>query len=202
MYILRHGLLAFEGIFPFVARWIEFCRNQQNLLIEVRTKSANFATIASCTPTENVILAWTLSPQEVVERYEPGTPSLKSRLAAVRSAIDAGWSVRLCFDPVLDISGWRDIYVEFIRYVFSELGGRPVRDVAIGTFRMNRGYLKRIKRQRQDSDILYKPFEINAEVAEYPEQLKGEMLAVLRDTVLGDAMQQHLSHDQVAVIDG
>ena len=93
-------LLAFESIIPYCQAWIEFVHKQSDLLVEIRTKSAAYRSISKLFPTEQVILAWTLSPETVVKHYEHGTPPLRNRLDAAKSAMDDGWPVRLCFDPI------------------------------------------------------------------------------------------------------
>jgi rhodanese-related sulfurtransferase len=62
--------MAFENIIPFCKRWIEFTREQKDITIEIRTKSAFSSSLNNVVPHENVILGWTLSPDAVIEQYE------------------------------------------------------------------------------------------------------------------------------------
>ena len=72
-------LLAFESIAPYCRAWIEFAYEQPDLLVEIRTKSAAYRAIRELSPTDRVILAWTLSPKPVAARYEHGAPPLRQR---------------------------------------------------------------------------------------------------------------------------
>ncbi|WAM33700.1 radical SAM protein [Caldicellulosiruptor morganii] len=171
-------LLALEGIVPFSSAWIEYAKEKQNLMIEIRTKSANFKALEKLPPQQNVILAWTLSPQEIIEKYEHTTPSLFARLSAIKKAIENGWKVRLCFDPVLYIEDWKTIYENFINTVFEELNPEKILDISVGVFRISKDYLKSMKRafSNEITAFLYEEAE---HVCTYPKWLKEDMMAAL-----------------------
>lgn len=177
-------LLAFENVIPLCAQWIEFTRAQPNLTIEIRTKSANFKSIKSLEPCDRTILAWTMSPDEVVEKYEKGTPPLRRRLEAAKEAIDEGWKVRVCFDPVIRIDHWKEYYSQCVQTVFEKLEAVKLYDVSTGVFRMNADYLRKIRKQRQDSDVLYYPYVFDKNAASYPETIKNEMNLFIQNLLL------------------
>jgi spore photoproduct lyase len=161
-------LLAFENIIPNCKRWLEWAAHRPRATIELRTKSANFSALEDIEATGNVILAWTLSPASIVRTYEKKTPPLEARLAAITNAIEAGWNVRLCFDPMLRVSRWRESYSELISTVFTTLPGDSLYDISIGVFRMNQDYLDNIQSLRDDSDILFSPFAKQDRSISYP----------------------------------
>ena len=96
--------LAIESLTSHTKEWIEFAAKHPNLHLEIRTKSANFKAIKSLRSrdtshvSDQVVLAWTLSPQKIIDLYEHKTPSLQKRLASLKEAIDEGWRVRVCID--------------------------------------------------------------------------------------------------------
>ncbi|WPX08688.1 SPL family radical SAM protein [Anaerocellum danielii] len=171
-------LLALEKIVPFSSAWIEYAASKQNLTIEIRTKSANFKALEKLKPQDNVILAWTLSPQEIIEKFEHGTPSLSSRLSAIKKAIENGWKVRLCFDPILATEGWKTIYEKFLNQVFGELNREKIVDISVGVFRIPKDYLKRMKKAfaNEITAFLYEELE---NVYTYPKELKEDMIATM-----------------------
>lgn len=177
-------LLACESIVPYTSRFIEFTRNQEDLVIEIRTKSANWRCLEQIVPSERCILAWTLSPPEVAQSYEQLTPTPARRIQAIRRCLDLGWPIRLCFDPVLRIKNWKDIYLSFFNEVFKHLPAEKIRDVSLGVFRMNPDYFKRIKKQRTDSEILYYPFETTENFVSYPSVERFQMIETLKKALL------------------
>ncbi len=176
-------LLGFEHLIPYSNRWIETSRANPDLTIELRTKSANYRAIRHQQPADNVILAWTLSPEVVAEKYEAKTPGLKRRLEAMKQAISDGWKVRLCFDPLLHIPDWKEHYSHLVKQTFSEISPDQVADISIGVFRMSKQYLRRIRKQRQDSDVLMYPYEIHDGVASYPDDVKSEMTQFVAEQI-------------------
>lgn len=168
-------LLAIESLTSFVDNWIRFCNKHSDLTIELRTKSSNFSLIKTIAKTDNVILAWTLSPQCVVEKFELGTPSLDSRLESIREAQKLGWTVRLCFDPVLYISDMKQVYSEFIDYVFSIIDASKIQDVSMGVFRISKEYFKKMKKVAPFSQLLSYPFECQNGVYSYEKERINEI---------------------------
>lgn len=169
-------LLALEHIWPYCRSWIEFARQHPELVIEIRTKSVNFQALADLKPAPNIVLAWTLSPRPIVERYEHGTPALESRLKTIRQALHAGWRVRLCFDPLLFIADWEKTYAEFIQEVFSAVHPEEISDITLGVFRMNGPALKKIQKQRSGPDILFYPFSAGNELTSYADHHRQALL--------------------------
>jgi len=47
-------LLAMENFFPLTKSWIDFASNKSNLMIEIRTKSSDFASIKNISPNLNI----------------------------------------------------------------------------------------------------------------------------------------------------
>lgn len=172
-------LLAFERILPHCQRWIDWAETRENVTIELRTKSANFANIARATAPKNTILAWTLSPAAISAKYEARTPSLKARLTAMAAAAEAGWRIRICIDPVLPIPDWRQHYGELIAAIFEKLPAAAIHDVSLGVFRMNADYLGQLRKSRFDSDILFYPYQREGDASTCSPELRREMLDTL-----------------------
>ncbi|HHW70986.1 MAG TPA: radical SAM protein [Clostridiales bacterium] len=160
-------LLALEGILPYSRKWIEFASSREELIMEIRTKSANYGKISDLAPCPNVILAWTLSPDEIIQKYEKGTPSLDARIDAICKAIDDGWNVRLSLEPLIEINGWESIYKDFIDKVCTTLPMDKIYDVNVGVFRMNREYFKKIGKNRFDTDIFSHQMDVDDGVVYY-----------------------------------
>ena len=174
-------LLAFESIVPYCREWIEFTRNTPELLIEIRTKSANYGSIRDLAPTDQVILAWTISPPSVARAHERGAPPLAHRLKAAKRAIDDGWQVRLCFDPVLRTENWLEHYASCIEETFKTIPADRIRDVTVGGFRVSAAHFKKMRSVRHDSELLYYPYERRGNVLSYPESENTELIEFMME---------------------
>jgi spore photoproduct lyase len=174
-------LLAFENIVPYVSQWISFAAEQPDLLVEVRTKSANYAAIRHLRPIPNVILAWTITPAALAREWEPKTPPPAVRLENARQAAADGWKVRLCLDPVLPHENWKEHYRTCIRDMFTVLPAASIHDMSIGVFRIPRDYLKSMRKHRTDSALLHYPFENRNGIMSFPEPVANEWIRFVRE---------------------
>lgn len=176
-------LLAMEDLVPYTSSWIKFAKKHPRLTLEIRTKSNKYNLIKHLEPCENVILAWTISPDEIVKRYESKTPTLNRRLSDVQLALCDGWRIRLCFDPILHVKNWKEIYGNFVDLIFSKISAEKVFDISLGTFRINADYLKKMKKLRPDSDILYYPFDRSGQLSTYSEGKVREIIEFMTNRI-------------------
>ena len=173
-------LLAMENIMPLTRSWVEYPVTKKDLIIEIRTKSALFPAIKDLDVVKNVILSWTLSPQIICDRYEYTAPPLKSRIRAVKQALDHGWPGRLCFDPVLLVDNWYEVYTEFFNQLFLEINKDQLIDVTLGVFRMNKDYYKRIRKRDTRSDLYYRDYSVEGNTVAVNKKERVDALHKLR----------------------
>ena len=175
--------LAIEKLTGQSAEWIAFAADHPNLNLEIRTKSANFKAIQTCTPSEKIVLAWTLSPQKIIERYEHRTPSLQARLRAIRSAIDQGWQVRICIDPMIYTEDFNTLYPPLLDDIFLHVKPKSLYSLTLGSFRMSSQHLKKIKKMRH-SDLAFYPYTVTDNIVAYPKALEQKMLHIMLEKAL------------------
>ena len=184
-------LLALEHTFSFVSRWLTFATEQPDLTLEIRTKSGNPAIFKSLAKVfqgkehlkEQIIFAWTVSPESLCQSTEHGAASLPLRLKALQAAKNAGFSVRLCFDPMIFHGGWKESYSTLVDTIFSTLSSDMLYDVSIGVFRISTEYLKNMRKKRPDSAIVQYPYITEHGVSHYG-TLSEEMVHYLQNLLL------------------
>ncbi len=170
-------MLAMEQLLEFSRYWIENTRTFGNgSLIEIRTRSANYKSISGLEPSSNIILSWSLSPKAAASRYESKAPGIPARIESMKSAIDDGWKVRICIDPVIWFEGWKEAYTELLHDIFSQVDSQRVYDLTTGPFRMPSCYLERIRKMRPLSEIANYPFEVVNKTCTYSKTLRKEMI--------------------------
>lgn len=176
-------LMAMEHLLGYVKEWIDFAGKHPKLTIEIRTKSSNFIEISQVPPNSNVILAWTLSPQKITETFEHYTPTLKQRLDDIEKAVEKGFQVRLCFDPMIYCKDWREQYQKMVQTVFMRIQPERIKDVSIGIFRISQDYIKKMRKQEPESQIIQFPFENDHGVYHYSRELSEKMISFVYDLV-------------------
>lgn len=197
-------LLALEQTFSFVSEWLSFAAQHENLTLEIRTKSGNPAVFKSLSSLftgrepqkERIIFAWTVSPPVICQTMEHGAASLPLRLKALKAAKEAGFTVRLCFDPMIFHGGWKETYAKLVRQIFTDISPDLLFDVSIGVFRISTDYLKNMRKNRPDSALIQYPFVTENGVSHYG-ALSEEMVNYLRQLLLN-----YLSQDKIFLWNG
>jgi len=180
-------LIAFHNIVPYMDYFYGFFRENQDLLVEIRTKSANQSFYRDHEPLENIIIAFTLTPDEVIERYERHTPALQARIKAVNTAIAQGFKVRICFDPVFIDPEIDHVYEPFYRHVFAQIDPGSILDIGYGFFRMSGDFFKRIEKIRNRSLLYAEDYCMDNGVMSYPvpvmKKIQKEHMSILCDYI-------------------
>jgi spore photoproduct lyase len=172
----QSDLVPLEGMLGILKEWDAFVQNHPRLLVEIRTKSAFCGPWQEMRERERVVPAFTLSPEEVIAEMEKGTPPLAARLQAVRTCQDIGYRPRLCFDPMMHMPSWRQVYSRMFAAVVREVDFSRIREVSLGTFRLSAAYLSRLRRQVPDAPAARYPYVTDAGYAHYPRELEQEMM--------------------------
>ncbi|MDR3240047.1 MAG: radical SAM protein [Clostridiales bacterium] len=179
-------LLAFEALTGYVRRWLAFCAARPEAVVEIRTKSAAFHSIAGFDALPNVQLAWTVSPDSVIERFERGTPGLNARLADMRRALEKGWRVRLCVDPIIKTRGWEQDYRAAAQTIRAALPMERLLGVSVGCFRVSKTHYARMEKLEPFSEIFGYTMEERDGTIGYPDE--AEMIAMTRAWLTGGAL--------------
>ena len=185
--------LALENIAGHSNEWIEFAKNKPNLHLEIRTKSANFKSIAHHQASSNIILAWTLSPEAIIEEFEPKTPALNQRLKALKQAMDNNWLVRISIDPMIWTENFVENYETLIDNIFTVVDPNKLHQLTIGAFRMSIGHLKKIKKMEHTALAFY-PYTVQNGSAMYDKNKNTFMV----QTVFNKALN-YISEDKIRV---
>ena len=188
-------LLALENLFGYCSRYISYARQNPHITLEIRTKSANIEALSEISPTSNVILAWTLSPEYVIAHYEHRTPTLQARLAAISKAIERGWHVRLCIDPMIRVDSWREHYDALVREAFKRIPSSAIDDVSVGVFRIPSGYLRAMQDKNPTSAIVHYPYTVRNQSASYTPEEHQEMISAITQE-----LKNHLPQEKICPV--
>ena len=156
-------LLAMNPLTGHADFWKEMALTHDNLLVELRTKAA--VQVTDNIP--NIIYAFTVSPEDVVGRFEKFTAPVSARISAAAKAIANGAKVRLCFDPIIKIPEWKEAYKKLIDECSAQIDFQKLTDVSVGTFRISADYLNKMRRAYPDSKTAWYPYVIKDGVAQY-----------------------------------
>ena len=179
-------LLALEALTGYGKLWVDYASNHANLKIEIRTKNAGLTMWQEFPITSNVIFAFTLAPQPMIDMLETGTPSVKARIDCALSGLEKGFHIRFCFDPMMYHPGWKEYYDGLLAELdraFTQKGVSMNRlsDVSVGTFRISQDYMKKIRKAEPESAAVQFPYENRGGVYQDPDKLRNAMEKYLID---------------------
>jgi spore photoproduct lyase len=109
---------------------------------------------------------------------------LNSRLECIRRLKRKGWRVRLCIDPMIAVSNWREVYQDFATRIHEKLADSPPDEISIGVFRVNWEFLQNMRKRRSTSALLHYPYAQRAGVGSYAPELEDEMKSFFRQQLV------------------
>ena len=184
-------LLAMEGVYPYVEEFARFLNQENALRIEVRTKAGGEGLWRkmqrlplSSDARKRMIFAFTLSPEQIIEEAEEGTARLSSRIFAIQKALEEGYLVRLCFDPMIYHPRWKELYSDLLQEVFEKIPMEQIHDCSLGSFRISESYLKAMGKALPHSPHTQFPYENTGGYYHYPKKLMEEMEGFLYSRLL------------------
>lgn len=167
--------LALNPITHFVDDCLDHFDTLDNAWLELRTKSTQIRPLLNRTPLANVVVAYSLSPQAIVDAEEHNTPSLAKRLDALCELQQRGWKVGLRFDPLLYANNFERLYADMFDEVFNKLDMSSVHSVSLGVFRLPKGFYKKLVRLYPDARLLAAPMEQREGMMTYPKHTEEAM---------------------------
>ncbi len=126
---LQDGL-ALDPLTGYSRQIIPFFADHPTARLTMLTKSADVDNLSDLEHQGHAILSWTVNPTAVIEAFETNTPPLETRVTAMQSAARAGYPVRAVVMPVIPISGWEQLYQEFLADLLSRV---PLRRITLGS---------------------------------------------------------------------
>lgn len=149
--------LVHDNLTNVTSDLIGYFKDRPELILELRTKSHNIKNLLEITPYKNILISFTFSPQEVIDRYELGASSLRERIAAAKKLQEHGYSIGLRLDPMIDIEGSDTAYRGMVEEIFSVLDLTKIRDIGIGTIRYKKGLRQKVLAER-NTDLFFNEF--------------------------------------------
>lgn len=127
--------LALEPITGHTRELLGFLAGYDNVILELKSKTADLSWMAAAPRPGQVLPAWSLNAPAIVAGQERDTAPLETRLAAARTCAQAGFRVCLHFDPICFFRGWEREYAAIIDLIFDYLSPAQIAYMSLGSFR-------------------------------------------------------------------
>lgn len=168
--------LALEPVSRFAESFIPVFETLPNALLELRTKSTQVRNLLNREPLNNIVVAFSLSPDVIARQVEAKAPSLKHRLNAIAKVQAHGWSVGLRFDPLIYQKDYQTLYAEFFQQVFNVVDVQRLHSVSLGAFRLPDAFFKKIHKLYPEEKMLAVSFASENGMTQYPKHIEQAML--------------------------
>ncbi|MFH1942553.1 MAG: spore photoproduct lyase family protein [bacterium] len=126
--------LALDWLTGLSKDFTAFFSTKRNTVLELKTKTACVEELLDC-PTKNIVVSWSLNPQEIVDREELYAAGVADRLRAARDCQDRGFLLGFHFDPILCVPDWERLYGELIDHIFTSVDGTRIAWFSLGSLR-------------------------------------------------------------------
>lgn len=148
--------LATDNFTNFTREFIPLFSQLHGAKMEIRTKSTNISWLLAINPTTNVEIAFSLSPQSIIDSYEHGTPWLSERIQTIHTLLDAGWQVGIRFMPLIEVKDYKEVYEKFIDTILQEIPIEDIYSIFIGWILFTKEDYKTLLKKQPYMDVLYK----------------------------------------------
>lgn len=161
-----------EDLFAWVKQY-------PNVVLELKTKSANIHYLQDNPIPSNVIVTWSLNAETIVKNEERRTAPLSARLSAARKVADKGILVGFHLHPIVAFQGWKTEYPQLVKHLTTHFSPEEVALVSMGTLTFIKPVMKQLRQRKINSKILQMPFENAAGKSSYPIELKKEFFKII-----------------------
>jgi len=96
----------------------------------ILTKSAEVENLLDLDHAGRTILSWTVNAPAVTQLFERNTPSIASRLDAMRRCAQAGYPVRAVLMPIIPVADWQEAYGQFVARLLESV---PLSRITLGS---------------------------------------------------------------------
>lgn len=184
--------LALEPVSGFIAHFLPFFAARPNAKLEIRTKSTQTRSLAQHSPLDNVVVAFSFTPEVISQALEHKVPRLEKRVAAMRELQQQGWQIGLRFDPLIYHEDYPIHYRQLFNQVFQALDSQAVHSISFGPFRLPKPFHQNIVRLYPDEALFAGRLEEQNGMVSYPGNIETEMSEFCRQEIL-----QHVPEDRL-----
>lgn len=146
--------LALDPVTKTAEQLIRFAAEQNNMLLELKTKSAAIDHLLHVPHHGKTVMAWSLNPVKCIAAHEHKTAGLEARLSAAKKAQDAGYLLAFHFDPMLYYPDWENGYASLVRSLFESVDPGRIAWISMGSLRFPPEMAEKIRKKFPDTDLL------------------------------------------------
>lgn len=150
--------LIWESWSDLTPRLIDLFAQQNQSVLELKTKTTTVQFLAGLPHRRKTILAWSLNTPHIIATQERRTSPLPARLQAAALCQKWGYPLAFHFDPLVLYPGCEQAYHDVIQALFSKVSPENIVWISLGSFRFMSNLKTIVQHRFPQSDIVYGEF--------------------------------------------
>jgi spore photoproduct lyase len=146
--------LALEHLTDFIPSVYPFLSRQQNVVLELKTKTVLIEPLLARDYSDRIMLSWSLNAPEIAQSEEHGAAPVEARIRAAGRLAAEGYRIGFHFDPLIIFPGWEDGYKRVVEMIAAHVPASAIAWVSLGALRYM-PVLKNISRQRYSASRIF-----------------------------------------------
>ncbi len=161
-----------EGILEAL---FDFASLNNNVILELKTKSNNIKYLLENDIPKNVIVTWSLNTPTIIEYEEHLSARLNERISSAKKIANKGAKVGFHFHPIVQYENYLQDYKSIFNRLQDEFSPNEVAMISFGTLTYIKPVLKQIRERNFKSKIYQMPLSEVEGKYSYPNKIKVEM---------------------------
>lgn len=150
--------LALSHLTGELPQYFDYFRKHPQTRLELRTKSVNTRALEALEPAKNIIISFSLAPEEQVKNHDLKTPSLKLRLKAIKKLASLGHPIGIHLDPIIYRDNIQDQYQDLLKDLVENLPAQQLQYISLGVVRFTKDVFHQVKKNYPNSPSLSAEF--------------------------------------------
>ena len=188
--------LALSHITSEIESFYPFFKKNPNAIWELRTKSANIRGLKKMRPLKNLIVSFSLSPDESSRQNDLKTPGLKARLNAIKELYDQGHKIGLHFDPIIYHEDLESQYQELLLELSKKIPLSEIQYLSIGVVRFSKSSYQQTIQNYPEAQYLKQDFvNANDDKVKYPKPMRNWILSKIKNLCIKNGVLENAIYE-------
>lgn len=176
------ALSHITGELPF---YFDLFKKLPEAMLELRTKSANIKTLENLAPLPNVVISFSLSPEDKIKNNDLKTPSLKARLKAIKHLFKLGHPIGIHLDPIIYDNDFKEKYNTLIEMLNESIPLDHIEYISVGVVRFTKDVFNQVKMNYPESELLAEELiKSDDGKVRYPRPMRLWMLQTIKEALI------------------
>lgn len=169
--------LAYDPVTRFTSEFLPFFAKHPQAIMELRTKSVAIKPLLKIPAINNVVVAFSFTPEAISRSVEHKVPSVEKRIKAIDQLVKHGWNIGLRFDPLIYCVDFQEQYDALFHQLFSVIPQSSIHSISVGVMRFPEAMFRKIKQLYPKDRLLAHPLEKRDGLYSYNTEIETDMTA-------------------------